>query len=1036
MTRGGSRGGVTGGRLPVAALLRTLVRGVRSRLLLSTATVVLCAIAVGSALLGPAFAVAVTNSYVVSRLTAAPDQLTGLSWEFRPRAQREGLTPEGAVGAGERLVRDRLPVDFSAPTTQLETRRIRVPGPVVGAPMLLARDGACERLDLTGECPDAPGEIAMLESDAAEDGVEIGDTVRDGPVLGELTVVGTYTAPAAGEGDFWFDLSRFDSSPWAFSETTGLIPRRPAPYLTVPGTIERLPPSTWVVRVDSRLAVTPEWTPDRLSSVSTGSASGSGTETLPTGTLTEVSLNDLPALTKEIGRERRIALASVAPAVVSLILVAGVLLVTLLSAAAERRLPELALGTLRGMSAARMWTVGLAEPLALLVLAVPLGLAAGLAANWWLVRAWLVPGLPLRVPWLSVLAVGLVVCGALAIIAVSVGAVLWRSLAEQLSGIHRPARAGRAGRLAVVCVVAVTVVLTAAKAFAGAASAPDAGDALLPVLLGLVAGLTAMLVVAGAARRWIRRRRSRSVSSMVALRAVARRREPTLVVLPLAVAVAVTVFGAGVYQSAATWRASVAATEAPAATVWTGGLPLSATLALARELDPEGRWLMGAGTVGSTDADYVVVDSPRLARVGIWPDTWTPGLDAADIAALIGPGPMPEVTGRRLGIQVTVPRGVDPVHLAVPYQPRDGAARTAYLGPYGPGTSTRSTHVDCVDGCAVQGLTLGGPAGLGRRLSGRYVVGPVTVDGEPAPGFIGDGGWVRGTETSANQAVAAFEVEDDRLVLSLDSGTETALAQLSTGRIPALRPAVVGRRVTDFGQDPTNHAATSSAGIHPPVTPVARSESTPFSGPLGVLVDATMMTSGRSGYDRSYTTYVLANDDTPGSVARELAARGLHVATTNQAVTERLAVAPYSLALRLYAITALLVALMALAGLVVSTAVQLPDRRRDAASLRVVGVPVRSVMAAAAKELFAVLGAAAVAGLLAGWGAQLLVLRTVTLDAGSGAGSPRLSASIDLVSAGVIAVVLGALMLVIALGTAVLVTRRARAATLREAADR
>ena len=76
---------------------------------------------------------------------------------------------------------------------------------------------------------------------------------------------------------------------------------------------------------------------------------------------------------------------------------------------------------------------------------------------------------------------------------------------------------------------------------------------------------------------------------------------------------------------------------------------------------------------------------------------------------------------------------------------------------------------------------------------------------------------------------------------------------------------------------------------------------------------------------------------------------------------------------------AVLVLLMALAGLFVSTAVQLPARRRDAASMRVVGVPRRSVMSAVVRELAVVLGGTAIAGLAAGTLAQYVVLRTVTL---------------------------------------------------------
>ncbi|MEC9052618.1 MAG: hypothetical protein VX747_09165, partial [Actinomycetota bacterium] len=66
------------------ALLSTVLRGLRSRLLLSIGSVVLTALAVGSAVLGPAFQGAVTGSFLVSRLAEAPNNLTGLSWVWTP----------------------------------------------------------------------------------------------------------------------------------------------------------------------------------------------------------------------------------------------------------------------------------------------------------------------------------------------------------------------------------------------------------------------------------------------------------------------------------------------------------------------------------------------------------------------------------------------------------------------------------------------------------------------------------------------------------------------------------------------------------------------------------------------------------------------------------------------------------------------------------------------------------------------------------------------------------------------------------------
>src|SRR3712207_5702823 len=65
-------------------LLPTVLRGLRARALLSAGSVLLLALAIGSAVLGPVFQAAVTTSYLVTRLDEAPNRLTGLSWVYRP----------------------------------------------------------------------------------------------------------------------------------------------------------------------------------------------------------------------------------------------------------------------------------------------------------------------------------------------------------------------------------------------------------------------------------------------------------------------------------------------------------------------------------------------------------------------------------------------------------------------------------------------------------------------------------------------------------------------------------------------------------------------------------------------------------------------------------------------------------------------------------------------------------------------------------------------------------------------------------------
>jgi len=216
------------------------------------------------------------------------------------------------------------------------------------------------------------------------------------------------------------------------------------------------------------------------------------------------------------------------------------------------------------------------------------------------------------------------------------------------------------------------------------------------------------------------------------------------------------------------------------------------------------------------------------------------------------------------------------------------------------------------------------------------------------------------------------------------------------------------------------------------VDPVLSSQSVPFLGPSGLMIDYTMLTTDRTVYEQKATVYVLARADTPASVTRGLQDRGVSVTTTLAGVRKTLDQGAYALTLRLYAVVAALVLLMALAGLFVSTAVQLPARRRDAASLRVVGVSRRSVMSAVVREFAVVLGGTAIAGLAAGTLAQYVVLRTVTLGYVEDLSTPALIAAVDWQRLAVLALLTALIFGTVALASAALTVRGARGSTLRE----
>jgi putative ABC transport system permease protein len=1018
-----------------------ILRGLRARALLSSGSVLLTALAIGSAVLGPVFAAAVTNSYVVTRLNEAPASLTGLSRVFTPdSAMSSAEASDAAVAATEALNEG----PWGDTAAIVESERFMA---LRGAVRFWARDGACDVLEITGRCPEKPGEVLMLAKAAEQAGATVGEKLDlvgfepnglkalglPRPPLKTVTVVGTYTTPTSD--DAWLVPGRLTITNEAISDKPGggYTPYSPGPIITTPETIERL--GEWTVRVDTFIDVPADVTPGQLE-VAARSAAAIPDDTVlqvEGGTLADDGTNDLATVVQEVEDQQATARSSIAPAVLSLVLVALALLMRLLNAASELRVPELALASLRGVTSRRLWGLGLAEPVALLLLATPIGVGLGLGFSLLLVRQWLVPGLPLPLATASWIAAALVLFAAFAVACVAVGLVVRESLASQLAGVRRPVAARRWSVVAQLSLVALAAAILVSKLSGTGQGDPDVTDLLLPVLLAVVAGLAATRFTAAIATWWTRRSRGRSLSGFVSSRAISRRQEGTLVILPITAAIAVSVFGAGIYSSAADWRTSVAATISPADTTWSSPVSFAETLELTRRIDPEGEWVMAAGSVLNPGAHFSVVDSSRLARVATWPPTWSPRMDVDEVVAAIKPpGTVPTFAGRR--ISVTVDNQVEserPLALEVRFGRRDGIPLKVYLGPFDRGESTSTVKVPwCGDvPCPIEGMTLGGGAGTNTAMSGTARITDISADGEPVPDVFADAGWVATPDPVVRTAITSLDVTDAGIDLDLDTGSSVGMARLTAGGIVERRPALEGPKV----QQTALAKLDEGFGLIR-VDPVGQVEGMPFVGPSGLLVDYASFITDRPVYNSNLDTRVLQRAGAPGEITDALSAAGLSIESTLSAERRVLDQTAYALALRLYGVVAALVLVMALAGLFVSAAVQLPARRRDAAALRVVGVPRGAVMVAVVRELAVVLGSAAIAGILAGSLAQYVVLRTITLGYAEGLATPALVATISPLRLVVLTLLAAVVFGAVALVSASMTVRGARGSTLRESA--
>lgn len=366
-----------------------------------------------------------------------------------------------------------------------------------------------------------------------------------------------------------------------------------------------------------------------------------------------------------------------------------------------------------------------------------------------------------------------------------------------------------------------------------------------------------------------------------------------------------------------------------------------------------------------------------------------------------------------------------------------GASRSVILGPYPHG---RATHVAsmafCRAGCEVNGVMLTGPGSAAEAMRGHLTISRVRVDDAPLPYFARIG-W-RGVDSWINGggSVTTTQVSGSTLGVDLDSYGRQVVAELAPRDVPSVIPVLMGLNAHPdvIARHAGELTVATSLGVNAHVRAVETTESAPLLGPAAMLVDYTMYTRTNQIADASTRVSILARSDTPTSILRQLAAHGIKQRVTLQQVRHTLDQDGYALALNLYLVVTVIVVLLAFAGLAVNMAVQLPARRRDAASLRVVGLTRRSIVAAVASEFTAVLGTAAIAGILAGALSQYVVVRTVTLGYADAITRPRVLPSLDLTAlAGLLAIAL-ALLLCVAILLGSLTIRGARTATLRETA--
>jgi FtsX-like permease family protein len=601
-----------------------VVRGIRYRAGRSLVLLLLATLAVAVTVLVPAYARAAQQSVLTERLAAAPPNAVALHLTADPQSG-----PATTAQAKARITPAGLP-EYAAPPIGAADVPAVVDDKAVAR--LAYRDGLCAHLTVSsGRCA---GGVLVSARSAQAHGITVGQllTVHSGrDERGvPLTVAGLYV-PLDPGGAYWGRGGYF-----AAGEGTGedRLPRLDAVFVTDEASLA-LPGGRPTVTLDYPMADAPVPV-DRVAPLRAelarfaGAANG---QQLTVDTSAGAVLDDITA--------EMAALSRTVPLVaVPLLLVCWFVLFLAVAGVVEERAPEVGLAKLRGFSGRRATGFGRHESTVLGLLAVPLGIAAGLALVGLLAALTLAPGVrvePLRVP------VGLAALAALVFMLVVVGVAGGRpSRRPTLTLLRRvPIRAPRAAGW----VELVLVALAAASLVAAFADRTGPLALLAPALLALVVGvgLARLLEV------WSRLRVGRSVHKGRIGRALAhaqlsRRPGGRRVMVVVTVAVALVSFGAAAWDVAAQAR-----TDAAIATV---GAPRVLRVAAA---DP-GTLIEAVATAAGATAMPVVraterydagpvellaVDAARFPAIAVGSTVDTAGLKGSGDLPVVVAGPTP-----------------------------------------------------------------------------------------------------------------------------------------------------------------------------------------------------------------------------------------------------------------------------------------------------------------------------------------------------------------------------------------------------------
>jgi putative ABC transport system permease protein len=678
-----------------------------------------------------------------------------------------------------------------------------------------------------------------------------------------------------------------------------------------------------------------------------------------------------------------------------LALLAWFVLFRVVADTAEAKGNEIALAKLRGLTPRSTVLFGLGEPLALLLLAIPLGVIVALLSVTFVARAVLVGGTPIAMTWTTLLGAIVGFSGGLVAAALAARRTLTRPVLEQWRWVPQNARSRPIAVVADVVIAALALVCLVLLDRPVRGNAPTHPVTLLgPSLLVLAVALLGVRLLPLAGRAALSSTRgSPRVGAFLAVRQVLRRPAGFRLAALLAVAIGLATFAISAQATASANRRERAGLAVGASTVLSvQQLQGHDAQLITEKVDPAGRWAMAAATWlpdgGPVVGTVVAVDSSRLAAVANWPVS-DGAVTASAAAATLHPPSLPEpliVTGTALRVRITrtslTPGPLPHVGVLLQEQVRNQVELDS--SALEPGTRDYPVAVPCTAGCQLAGVVIDRAPGDFADMNGAFVINRLQV--------LQDGRWVD-VDASLNRLThwrnAGAPGSTSATISTSPAGLAVAFTS-NSGPSPTIGYVTVPQPLPVLA---TSLGLLRAIPPHPPImqsendqveyTEAATVAALPNALNAGVLADLTSLRQQLPAFDSEANWQVWIGPNAPPDAVQRLEHAGLLVQGTTT-VSDRLAQLGRegpSLALDLLVGCAIAGALLAAGATALAVATSGRRRAFELAALQAVGIPRRSLRRSCVGEQLVLLGTGLVLGVPAGIVAAWLTLRSIPVYA-------------------------------------------------------